>query len=103
MDTRLLKHYESELAHHAFGSNSSDLFVFALQVGGGPPRAAGHVFGKRFAAWRYGCMGITAPNPHAPRATVKQASPLSSGCTQSTHWGFRVGVVDSFGGSFVGV
>ena len=28
-------------ARHAFGSNSSDLFVLAQQIAGGPSRAAG--------------------------------------------------------------
>ena len=42
-------------ARHAFGSNSSDLFVLAQQIAGGPSRAAGlgHVVGKRFVAERY--------------------------------------------------
>jgi len=46
-------------------------------------------------------MGVTAPNPHAPRATAGRPDPLQAGA-RSTVRGFRVGVVDSFEGGFVG-
>ena len=45
--------------------------------------------------------GVTAPNPHAPRATAHRPAPLQEGAL-STRRGLRVGVVDSLGGSFVG-
>ena len=45
--------------------------------------------------------GVTAPNPHAPRATENRPAPLHAGA-RSTGRGLRVGVVDSFGGNFVG-
>ena len=43
---------------------------------------------------------VTAPNPHAPRATAHRPAPLNAG-SRSTRRGLRVGVVDSFGRSFV--
>ena len=45
--------------------------------------------------------GVTAPNPHAPRATANRPAPLQEGA-RSTGRGLRVGVMDSLGGSFVG-
>ncbi len=45
--------------------------------------------------------GVTAPNPHAPRATANRPAPLQAGA-RSTRRGLRVGVVDSLGGGFVG-
>ena len=44
--------------------------------------------------------GVTAPNPHAPRATANRPTPLQAGA-RSTHRGLRVRVVDSFEESFV--
>ena len=46
-------------------------------------------------------MGVTAPNLHAPRAAAHRPAPLKGGAG-STGRGFRVGVVDSFEGGFVG-
>jgi len=45
--------------------------------------------------------GVTAPNPHAPIAKVNGAASLKAEA-RSTRRGLRVGVVDSFGRSFVG-
>ena len=39
--------------------------------------------------------GVTAPNPHAPRATAHRPAPLQAGA-RHTGRGLRVGVVDSF-------
>ena len=44
--------------------------------------------------------GVTAPNPHAPRATANRPAPLQAGA-RSMHRGLRVRVVDSFEESFV--
>ena len=49
----------------------------------------------------YLCPGVTAPNTHAPRAKANRPVLLVE-CARSTHRGFRVGVVDSFEGGFVG-
>ena len=46
-------------------------------------------------------LGVTAPNPHPPRAMAGRPAPLQAGA-RSTGRGLRVGVVDSFGRSFVG-
>ena len=45
-------------------------------------------------------MGVTAPNPHAPRATANRPHPLQAGA-RSTRRGLRVGVVDSLEWGFV--
>ena len=44
--------------------------------------------------------GVTAPNPHAPRATANRPAPLQAGA-RSTRRGLRVGVIDSLEESFV--
>ena len=44
--------------------------------------------------------GVTAPNPHAPRATANRPAPLQA-AARSTRGGVIVGVIDSFGGSSV--
>ena len=46
--------------------------------------------------------GVTAPNPHAPRAAAHRPAPLKGGAG-STGRGLRVGVIDSLGESFVWV
>ena len=46
--------------------------------------------------------GVTAPNPHAPRAKVNGAASLKAEA-RSTRRGLRVGVVGSFGLGFVWV
>ena len=51
-------------------------------------------------AQRTTIRGVTAPNPHAPRATANRAVPLQAGA-RYTRRGLRVGVADSLGGSFV--
>ena len=43
---------------------------------------------------------VTAPNPHAPRATAHRPAPLHGGA-RSTHRGLRAGVADSFEWGFV--
>ena len=45
--------------------------------------------------------GVTAPNPHAPRATAHRPAPLQA-AARSRGRGFRVGVVVLFEESFVG-
>ena len=45
-------------------------------------------------------LGVTAPNPHAPKATANRPSPLRTGA-RSTRGGLRVGVVDSLEWGFV--
>ena len=45
-------------------------------------------------------LGVTASNPHAPRATAKGHPPLQAGA-RSTRRGLGVGAVDSLGKSFV--
>ena len=45
-------------------------------------------------------QGVTAPNPHAPRATAGRPTPLQAGAW-STRRGLRVEVIDSFESSFV--
>ena len=65
-------------------------------------RGLGRVFGKRLAAERYGCTGVTAPTPHAPRAVTNRPASLQAGA-RSSRRGFRVGVVVSVGGGFVWV
>ncbi len=70
------------------------------QVGLCGPRALGHVFGKRFAAQGYGpqtgCISakLTLQEP-------RQTGQSPSSGARSTRRGLRVGVVDSFEGSFV--
>ena len=44
--------------------------------------------------------GVTAPNPHTPRATAGRSAPPFGGA-RSTGRGLRVGVVDSLEKSFV--
>ena len=44
--------------------------------------------------------GYCAQNPHAPKATAHRPTPLQAGARSTRRW-LRVGVVDSFGGSFV--
>ena len=45
-------------------------------------------------------QGVTAPNPHAPKATANRAAPLQAGAW-SMGRGLRVRVVDSLGRSLV--
>ena len=45
--------------------------------------------------------GVTAPNPHASKAKAHRPATRKAG-VRSTGRGLRVGVVDSFEGSFVG-
>ena len=64
------------------------------------PRGLGRVFGERLAARRYERTAVTAPNPHAPRATENRPAPLHAGA-RSTRRGLRVGVADSLERGFV--
>ena len=45
-------------------------------------------------------LGVTAPKTHVPRAKANRPVLLVE-CARSTRGGLRVGVVDSFEGSFV--